>query len=146
MEPNVDLDIECWAECRLSSSTFVKIRLQKFGLIANSNVELNVDCRARHWILSRMSIVLLDNECWAECRFFSSTFAKIRLQKFGRIAYSNVELNVDCLARHSMLNRMSSSTLNVEPNVDCLAQHSPRFGFRSSDALLTRRLSWMLIV
>ena len=48
MEPNVELDIECRAECRLSSSTFAKIRLQKFGLIANSNNELNVDCRARH--------------------------------------------------------------------------------------------------
>ena len=88
-----------------------------------------------------MSIVKLDIECWAECRLSSSTFAKIRLQKLGRIANSNVELNVDCLARHSMLNRMSSYTLNVEPNVDCLAQHSPRFGFRSSDALLTRMLS-----
>ena len=30
--------------------------------------------------------------------------------------------------------------LNVELNVDCLAQHSPRFGFRSSDSLLTRML------
>ena len=46
MEPNVELDLN--VECRLSSSTFAKIRLQKFGLIANSNVELNVDCRARH--------------------------------------------------------------------------------------------------
>ena len=48
MEPNVELDIECLAECRLSSSTFAKIRFQKFGLIANSNVELKVDCRAGH--------------------------------------------------------------------------------------------------
>ena len=40
------------------------------------NVELNVDCLS------------------------SSTFAKIRLQKFGRIANLNVELNVDWLARH----------------------------------------------
>ena len=48
MEPNVELDIECSAECRLSSSTFAKIGLEKFGLIANSNVELNVDCRARY--------------------------------------------------------------------------------------------------
>ena len=36
--------------------------------------------------------------------------------------------------------------LNVELNVDCLAQHSLRFGFRSSDSLLTRMLSCMLIV
>ena len=36
------------------------------------------------------------------CLYLScSTFAKIRLQKFGHIAYSNVELNVDCLAQHS---------------------------------------------
>ena len=48
MEPNVELDIESLAESRLSSSTFAKIRLQKFGHIANSNVELNVDCLARH--------------------------------------------------------------------------------------------------
>ena len=53
----VELDIECLAECRLSSSTFAKIRLQEFGRIANSNVELNVDCLARHSIWSRMSIV-----------------------------------------------------------------------------------------
>ena len=33
---------------RLSSSTLAKIRLQKFGHIANSNVELNVDCLAIH--------------------------------------------------------------------------------------------------
>ena len=84
----------------MSSSTFDKIRLQNFGRIANSNVELNVDCLARHSMLSRMSIVELDFECWAECRLSSSTFAKIRLQKFGHIANSNVELNVDCLARH----------------------------------------------
>ena len=63
MEPNVELDIECLAECRLSSSTFAKIRLQMFGRIANSNVELNVDCLARHSMLSRMSIVELDIEC-----------------------------------------------------------------------------------
>ena len=50
----VELDIECLAECRLSSSTFAKIRLQKFRhiaksmLIAKSNVELNVDCLATH--------------------------------------------------------------------------------------------------
>ena len=44
-------------------------------------------------------------------------------QKFGLIAKSNVELNVDCLAGHSILSRMSSQTLNVEPNVDCLARH-----------------------
>ena len=31
--------------------------------------------------------------------------------------------------------------LNVELNVDCLTQHSPRFGFRTSDSLLTRMLS-----
>ena len=36
--------------------------------------------------------------------------------------------------------------LNVELNVDCLAQHTPRFGFRSSESLLTRILSLMLIV
>ena len=48
MEPNVELDIECLAESRLSSSKFAKIRLQKFGHIANSNVELNVDYLARH--------------------------------------------------------------------------------------------------
>ena len=36
--------------------------------------------------------------------------------------------------------------LNVELNVDCLAQHTPRFGFRSSESLLTRILSSMLIV
>ena len=59
----VELDIECRAECRLSSSTFAKIRLQEFGRIANSNVELNVDCLARHSMLSRMSIVELDIEC-----------------------------------------------------------------------------------
>ena len=110
----VELDIECSAECRLSSSTFAKIRLQKFGHIANSNVELNVDCLARHSMLSRMSIVELDIECSAECRLSSSTFAKIRLQKFGHIANSNVELNVDCLARHSMLSRMSIVELDIE--------------------------------
>ena len=153
MESNVELDTECWAECRLSISTFAKIRSQKFRLIANSNVELNVNCLARHWMLSLMSIAQLDIECWAECRLSSSTFAKIRLQMFGRIANPNVELNVDCLARHSMLSRMSiveldiecwaecrlsSSTFakirlqkfghiassNVELNFDCLARHS----------------------
>ena len=30
---------------------------------------------------------------------------------------------------------------NDELNVDCLAQHTPRFGFRSSESLLTRMLS-----
>ena len=89
-------------------SIVAKIRLQKFGRIANSNVELNVDCLARHSMLSRMSIVELDIECSAECRLSSSTFAKIRPQKFGLIANSNVELNVDCLARHSIWSRMSS--------------------------------------
>ena len=42
-----------------------------------------------------------------------------------------------------MLSRMSIVELDidVELNVDCLAQHWPRFGFRSSDTLLTRMLS-----
>ena len=30
----------------------------------------------------------------------SALYAKIRLKKFERIVNSNVELNVDCLARH----------------------------------------------
>ena len=84
----------------MSSSTFAKIRLQKFGRIANSNVMLNVDFLARHSMLSPMSIVELDIECLAECRLSSLTFAKIWLQKLGLIANSNVELNVDSLARH----------------------------------------------
>ena len=67
----VELYFECWAECRLSSSTFAKIRLQKFERIANSNVELNVDGWARNGMLTWMSIVELDiewrAECWAEC-------------------------------------------------------------------------------
>ena len=54
MEPNVELDLNNELKCRLSSSTFAKIRLQEFGLIANSNVELNVDCLARHSLWSRM--------------------------------------------------------------------------------------------
>ena len=65
-------------------------------------------------MLSRMSIVELDIECRAECRLFISTFAKIRLQKFGLIANSNVELNVDCLARYSMLSRISIVELDIE--------------------------------
>ena len=88
-----------------------------------------------------MFIVELDIECRAECRLPRSTFAKIRPQKFGLIATSNVELNVDCLARHSIWSRMLSYPLNAKLNVDCLVQHSPRFGFRSSDSLLTRMLS-----
>ena len=99
----------------MSSSTFAKIRLQKFVFIAYLNIELNVGCLARHSILSRMSIVELDIECLAECRLCSSTFAKIRLQKFGLIANSNVELNVECLARHSMLSGMSI----VQQDIEC---------------------------
>ena len=60
---NVELDNRHSAQHSMSSSTFAKIRLQKFGRIANSNVELNVDCLARHSMLSRMSIVELDIEC-----------------------------------------------------------------------------------
>ena len=59
----------------------------------------NVDCLARHSILSGMSIVELDIECSGECRLSSLTFAKIRLQKFGHIANSNVDMNADCRAR-----------------------------------------------
>ena len=119
---------EYWVECRLFSSTFAKILLQKFGNIANSNVELIVDCLAqhsqifcfrtyavlRHRMLCRKSIDELNtrqisalkiqkhcaNECWAVCRLSSSTFAKIQLQKFGNFTNSNVELNVHCLAQH----------------------------------------------
>ena len=73
-------EIKCLAECRLSSSTFLNVQLnadclaqhsngqsqfKNFGNITNSNVELNVDCRAS------------DIECLAECRLSSLTFAKI---------------------------------------------------------------------
>ena len=37
-----------------------QIRVQKFGDTRNSNVEPNVDCLVRHWMLSWMLIVELD--------------------------------------------------------------------------------------
>ena len=44
----VDIDIECLAECRLSSTNFAKSPFGYFGSILNLDIESNVDCRARH--------------------------------------------------------------------------------------------------